>query len=495
MVDKKQAALNSIGFKLLSYAKNELCVNARYLAGAAGYNEEIPQSALDTFIPVQNISSNGSILLFNPQSLLRLFENTPNLLVRTYTHTLFHCIYRHYSKSYRIENRLAWDVSADIAAEYLIDEMDFDCTKRDGLEKRQAIYNTLNANISFIVAERVYNELKDRSDSELHTLKKIFLLDDHILWGQATPSSMKEGSKEQEEPDKKEDSGALVPTAEKGSTDVKEQDLSNGEFDYKQGIGSLAVKGSDRESIRNSSEDWRRIAERIKLDIESFSASYGVNTGHLVKTINVELRTRYDYRNFLKRFMTLKEVLREDPTEFDYIYYNLGLTMYGNLPFWDNLEYVVDYSLEQFVIAIDTSGSVYKDLVVRFLEECYSVVEQAQTKRRRIVLHIIQCDSKIKEDEVITGYDDFIRYIKRFTLKGGGGTDFRPVFDRVTELIDTGKLENLKGLIYFTDGKGRYPDKPPDYDAAFIFYGKKSKRNDYNCPSWAIKLVVDEEDI
>lgn len=495
MVDKKLKTLNSIGFKLLSYAKNELCVNARYLAGASGYTEEMPQSELDTFIPVNSISSNGSILLFNPEGLLSLFESDPEFLIRTYTHTLFHCIYRHYSKSYRIENQLAWDVSADIAVEYLIDEMGFDCTKKDGAEKRQAIYDALNAKISFIVAERVYDELKDRPHLELSSLKKHFSLDDHVLWGQASPSTMRYGDQTKEEPDEKDGDGAMSPTNEKGETDVKEQHLSLGDFDYKQGIGTFAIKGSDREGMKNSSEDWRRIAERIKLDIESFSSSYGVNTGHLVKTIDVELRTRYDYRNFLKRFMTLKEILREDPTEFDYIYYNLGLTMYGNLPFWDNLEYAVDYSLEEFVIAIDTSGSVYKDLVVRFLEECYSVVEQAQTKRRRIVLHIIQCDSKIKEDEVITGYDDFIRYMKRFTVKGGGGTDFRPVFDRVTELIDSGKLENLKGLIYFTDGKGRYPDKPPDYDVAFIFYGKKSKRNDYNCPSWAIKLVVDEEDI
>lgn len=495
MTENKQKALNAIGFKLLSYAKNELCLNARYLAGASGYNEELPQSELETFIAVNVISSNGSILLFNPDMLLKLFEDDPRILVRTYTHTLFHCIYRHYSKSYRLENPLAWDVSADIASEYLIDELDFDCTKREGLEKRQAIYEILNGKISFIVAERIYEELKDKSHSELSSLKKLFALDDHILWGQASPSTIKEGKVTREEPDEKDGEGAFSPTEERGTTETKEQDLRSGEFDFKQGVGTLAVKGSDRESMKNSSEDWKRISERIKLDIESFSSSYGVNTGHLVKTIDVELRTRYDYKSFLKRFMTLKEILREDPTEFDYIYYNLGLTMYGNLPFWDNLEYAVDYSLEEFVIAIDTSGSVYKDLVIRFLEECYSVVEQAQTKRRRIVLHIIQCDSKIKEDVIITGYDDFIRYMKAFTIRGGGGTDFRPVFDRVNELIKTGQLDNLKGLIYFTDGKGRYPDKPPNYDTAFIFYGKKSKRNDYNCPSWAIKLVVDEEDI
>lgn len=495
MTDKKQNALVQIGFKLLSYAKNELCLNARYLAGAAGYNEEIAQSELEPMVYVNGISTNGSILLFNPDHLLRMFEENPTLLVRTYTHTLFHCIYRHYSKGYKAENPLAWDISADIASEYLIDELKLDCTDREGLDKRKGIYDALSTQIPFISAEYVYELLKDRPSMELKNLKKHFVLDDHILWGTTTPSTMNDGDNSNNEPDEKDGDGALSPTEEGGNYDAKEQSIEVGNFDFKQGSGVLAVKGSDRESMKNSSEDWRRIAERIKLDVESFSSSYGVDTGHLVKTIDVELRTRYDYRNFLKRFMTLKEILREDPTEFDYIYYNLGLTMYGNLPFLDNLEYAVDYSLEEFVIAIDTSGSVYKDLVVRFLEECYSVVEQAQTKRRRIQLHIIQCDSKIKEDEVITGYDDFVRYIKRITVRGGGGTDFRPVFERTDELIKSGKLVNLKGLIYFTDGKGKYPDKPPDYEVAFIFYGKKSKRNDFDCPSWAIKLVIDEEDI
>ena len=55
------------------------------------------------------------------------------------------------------------------------------------------------------------------------------------------------------------------------------------------------------------------------------------------------------------------------------------------------------------------------------------------------------------------------------------------------------EFENLKGLIYFTDGYGTFPDKKPEYDTAFIFidddYGQPKS------PVWAIKLVLAKDEI
>ena len=83
--------------------------------------------------------------------------------------------------------------------------------------------------------------------------------------------------------------------------------------------------------------------------------------------------------------------------------------------------------------------------------------------------------------------------MKNFELKGFGGTDFRPVFEYVDELIRRGEFENLKGLIYFTDGYGTFPDKKPAYETAFIFvddeYGQPQ------IPVWAIKLVLAKDEI
>jgi predicted metal-dependent peptidase len=52
----------------------------------------------------------------------------------------------------------------------------------------------------------------------------------------------------------------------------------------------------------------------------------------------------------------------------------------------------------------------------------------------------------------------------------------------------------MKGLIYFTDGLGQFPDKAPDYDTAFVFMDEGE--NDIpKVPPWAMRVLIDEEGI
>ena len=54
-------------------------------------------------------------------------------------------------------------------------------------------------------------------------------------------------------------------------------------------------------------------------------------------------------------------------------------------------------------------------------------------------------------------------------------------------------LTNLKGLIYFTDGYGVFPEKKPDYHTAFVFLDEEY--NNPNVPAWAIRLVLQKDEI
>ena len=74
-----------------------------------------------------------------------------------------------------------------------------------------------------------------------------------------------------------------------------------------------------------------------------------------------------------------------------------------------------------------------------------------------------------------------------------GGTDFRPAFSYVDSLIKEHKFKKLKGLLYFTDGYGRYPARRPDYDTAFVFL--EENYNDRQVPPWAIKLILTPDDL
>lgn len=76
-------------------------------------------------------------------------------------------------------------------------------------------------------------------------------------------------------------------------------------------------------------------------------------------------------------------------------------------------------------------------------------------------LHIIQSDAGVQQDTVLRSPEEFDQFRNSFLVKGYGGTDFRPAFDYVNRLIETGQLTDLKGLLYFTDGFGAYPKRRP----------------------------------
>lgn len=59
---------------------------------------------------------------------------------------------------------------------------------------------------------------------------------------------------------------------------------------------------------------------------------------------------------------------------------------------------------------------------------------------------------------------------------GGGNTDFRPAFTYVNQLIKEGSIRHLDGLLYFTDGKGIYPVKKPEYKTAFYSWEPMMRR-------------------
>ena len=103
----------------------------------------------------------------------------------------------------------------------------------------------------------------------------------------------------------------------------------------------------------------------------------------------------------------------------------------------------------------------------------------------------------MRSDRVITSLSQMKDYMRDFTIEGKGGTDFRPVFAYVDSLRAQGKFTKLKGLLYFTDGKGIYPVKAPVYDTAFIFIEDfaGSRYHDTQVPSWAMKLVLGPEHV
>jgi predicted metal-dependent peptidase len=163
------------------------------------------------------------------------------------------------------------------------------------------------------------------------------------------------------------------------------------------------------------------------------------------------------------------------------------------MPLIEPLEYKEVKRIKEFVIAIDTSGSTSGELVQTFLQKTYNILKSTESFFTKINLHIIQCDADIQEDAKITSQEEFDNYIKTMKIRGLGGTDFKPVFTYVDELIKNKEFSNLKGLIYFTDGFGDFPCRKPDYETAFVFIDDDC--NNYDVPPWAIKLILKPDEI
>ncbi len=231
----------------------------------------------------------------------------------------------------------------------------------------------------------------------------------------------------------------------------------------------------------------------MQTEIETFSKEAADDVRSLEEEIAAESRQRYDYREFLRKFCVLKEEMQVDLDSFDYIFYNYGMELYGNMPLIEPLETKEQQKIEDFVIVVDTSMSCKGELIKSFLEQTCAILQESESFFRRLHIHIIQCDDKVQEDVVIRSKKEFDDYMRHFTVRGFGGTDFRPAFAYVQELLARKAFTRLRGLIYFTDGYGTFPVKKPPYETAFVFL--KEDYRDVDVPPWAIKLILEEEDL
>jgi predicted metal-dependent peptidase len=114
------------------------------------------------------------------------------------------------------------------------------------------------------------------------------------------------------------------------------------------------------------------------------------------------------------------------------------------------------------VVAIDTSGSIRMTEMEEFLSEVSALKGQM---RARVTL--LACDSDIAGDApwVFEPWEEFTCPAK---LKGGGGTDFRPVFDWLQQTHQQPEL-----LVYFTDADGPFPKVEPNFPVIWLVKGKE----------------------
>lgn len=108
----------------------------------------------------------------------------------------------------------------------------------------------------------------------------------------------------------------------------------------------------------------------------------------------------------------------------------------------------------RIAVAIDTSGSIDRQLLSVFAEELEGVIRSV----RPGVTEVVYCDSQLQGAAEFTPDEPL-----DLKPKGGGGTAYKPVFTH----LDKG--EQPVCLIYFTDlCCWSYPDAPPTYPVLWV---------------------------
>lgn len=378
------------------------------------------------------LATDGAYLYYDPVYVLKQYQEEPRWIARCYLHILLHCIFYHSFQYDKVESQL-WDLAADIAVENTIIDMKLAAVTLPQDADTVRKLNILREDAGGLTAEKLYRYFKHNplTPSEKQELNRLFYKDDHALW-------------------------------------------------------------KPREELVVTGEQWKKISERVKADLKSFTKNKK-GAESLTKNLEEATRDRYDYSEILRRFTVMGEDITVNDEEFDYIYYTYGLTSYGNLPLIEPLEYKEAHKVKEFVIAIDTSASCRGPIVRAFLNKTYSILKSTENFFHKINVHIVQCDNEVQSDAKITSDEDFETFMKYGKLKGFGATDFRPVFEYVDRLQEQGEFENLKGLIYFTDGYGIYPEKMPGYDVIFAFLEEDENRAPV--PVWSMKVVLGEEEL
>lgn len=445
---EKQKKTEKIAAEILQMAKNKLLVNMRFMDLSLNQFKISPKPDLTPFT-----ASDGEIYIYDPEHILKAYVLDENLPIRNFLHTVLHCVFKHFFVNTLVDQKM-WNLACDIAVESAINDLDLNYLNIGKAKEQIQFFNLFKKKIQTISAEKIYSYFLSEklSDDLVERLSLLFKGDDHFLWylteEQKKKLGLYGGSEE----------NVIVPVNR-----------------------ILLVDG------------WSDIALRMQTELEVFVKGRGTEAGLLTQNLREVNRERYDYTEFLKKFAVRGEVMKLNPDEFDYNFYTYGLQLYEDMPLIEPLEYKEVKRIREFVVAIDTSGSTAGDLVQLFVQKTYNILKSTESFFTKINLHIIQCDTVIQEDAKITTQEEFDTYLKQMKLHGLGGTDFRPVFEYVNAMVANREFENLKGLIYFTDGCGVFPQKKPPYDTAFVFIDDSF--NNYDVPSWAMKLVLRKDEI
>ncbi|NCS65481.1 MAG: hypothetical protein COS39_10240 [Hydrogenophilales bacterium CG03_land_8_20_14_0_80_62_28] len=351
---------------------------------------------------------------YNPDYIARLTLDQTQFVL---AHEAMHCALSHFNRrNHRQKHR--WDVACDYAVNMILDD-----------ERMAGPENSLmNATYRGLTAEEIYPVLHEDPPEET--------MDQHLF---DDTGSGQGGEGEPEENDS--EPGAGGEGEQSGGDGQSEPTESDSAEQSEAGGQDAPPPPMDSDQL---DEQWQgRLAAAAQAARQA-----GKLSASMLRLVDQLLAPRLPWRALLARYMM--NVARDDYS-FQRTSRREGEAMMPRL-----------YSQGvRVAVALDTSGSVTDDEMREFLTEVDALKAQV---RAEVTLHA--CDNKLAED----GPWRFAMWQSLElpdSISGGGGTDFRPVFD----WLEADRIEPDL-LVYFTDAEGRFPETEPSFATIWLVKGK-----------------------
>jgi len=230
----------------------------------------------------------------------------------------------------------------------------------------------------------------------------------------------------------------------------------------------------------NSTKNLELLIKNLKYRFSGKKA--GIGSANFENIVEVSKGEAGDYKEIIRNLLAQIEDSKEQMDSIDPMMYQYGLDMYGDVLLIEPREDNELPRCNTICIAIDTSGSCCGRVAELFLREVQEIIREILNEAVDGKIMLIQCDYRIKKEEILNIKEFADREIKeKESFLGGGGTSFIPVFNRLDQYNH--EEEKIDALIYLSDGCGIFPESEPDYPTIFIMT-KEDMEYVTNIPTW-----------
>jgi predicted metal-dependent peptidase len=346
---------------------------------------------------------------YNPAFIEQLSLDETQFML---AHEALHCALSHFDRR-RHRGKLHWDMACDYAINPLL--------IGDGLKAPPG--SLYLPQFEGMTAEEIYPCLDEKDDEKP--------LDNHVYDRENTKGSGSGKSEKDMSPKNQQE-----PTENEGDENRQRQNGSGSAADQPPPL-------SPDEAETLNIQWQQRLAGAAQQAMQ-----VGKLDGAMARMVDHLLQPQLPWRLLLARYMTATarddfSYMRPSRREGDAIYPSLRSAQLD------------------VVVAVDSSGSLREEELGEFIAEIDALKGQI---RARVTL--LACDAALADESPWT-FEPWEDFKLPESIKGGGGTDFRPVFAWVDSMEMRPEL-----LLYFTDAAGKFPPLPPDYAVIWLVKGR-----------------------